>query len=232
MRHFEPKIIIGSIAGFLFTIITLISIFFPSLLNMEKKNINNININLSSNNSFLDLYDFLKDHQQEYVNLNIHYTEKIRQVISYFENDSITIKDIPLNIGTSEKNCLGRINKYFYVVSYGILNTYNKIFVRNYGYLGFFIGVEDKYIPFLLLIPYDSRSGLKYKWESITNSINDMLLSGYFYVHDFTTQFKPIENINVFFPKEYNPDICNKFTCMQTIICELEPVLENINDNY
>lgn len=45
---FEKKVIIGSIGGFFTTIVGIIAVFFPSLLNFEKKSMEEIKVFIQS----------------------------------------------------------------------------------------------------------------------------------------------------------------------------------------
>lgn len=71
--QFQPKIIIGSVVGFIATAIGVIAVFFPNLFNLEQKKIDNLTINLDSCNNIKIFYDFLKDHQGKVINLDLNY---------------------------------------------------------------------------------------------------------------------------------------------------------------
>lgn len=71
--QFQPKIIIGSVVGFIATAIGVIAVFFPSLFNLEQKKIDNLTITLDTCTSVQKLYDFLKNHQGKVVTLDMTY---------------------------------------------------------------------------------------------------------------------------------------------------------------
>lgn len=73
--QFQPKIIIGSVIGFIATTIGVTAVFFPSLFNLEKKDIVTYAPTLTSENDYIKLIDFLEKHQEGIVNLYLKYFE-------------------------------------------------------------------------------------------------------------------------------------------------------------
>ena len=56
---FEKKVIIGSIASFLATVIGIIAIFFPDLFNLQKEKVQNFSASISTKQEAQKLVDFL-----------------------------------------------------------------------------------------------------------------------------------------------------------------------------
>ena len=75
---FQPKIIIGSVIGVIASAIGIIAVFFPSLFNLETKKIAEYTNNLNTEKDAIKFIDFLKQHQDGIVYLNITYTEQKR----------------------------------------------------------------------------------------------------------------------------------------------------------
>ncbi len=72
-KIFQPKVIIGSVLGFIASAIGLIAVFFPSVFNQETKKIDDIVLSVNSENDAKKLYDTLKSHANKIVRLDITY---------------------------------------------------------------------------------------------------------------------------------------------------------------
>lgn len=72
-KIFQPKIIIGSITSFIVAAVGVIAVFFPSLLNLEKKSMPEKVIFLRSQDSLEELYKFLEKNIGKPVKLSIGY---------------------------------------------------------------------------------------------------------------------------------------------------------------
>lgn len=89
--NFQPKIIIGSVVGFIATAIGVIAVFFPSLFNLETKKIAEYQHNLNTDQDAINFINFLKEHQDGIVYLDLTYIEKIRYRDAYDKNGKIII---------------------------------------------------------------------------------------------------------------------------------------------
>ena len=83
---FQKKIIIGSVIGFMASAIGVVSVFFPSLLNIEKKKIQELAITINEQKDANSLYEFLKDNENKIVQLDIKYSPKKIQNSDYRDN--------------------------------------------------------------------------------------------------------------------------------------------------
>ena len=77
--RFEPKIIIGSVFGFIVSIIGLIAIFFPSFFNLERQSIRELSIVLNTIDDDVKLHSFLENNQEKIIKLSIIYYESQRR---------------------------------------------------------------------------------------------------------------------------------------------------------
>lgn len=83
---FQKKIIIGSVLGFIASAIGIVSVFFPSLLNIEKKKIQELPITINDQKDANNLYKFLKANENKIVHLDIKYSPKKIQNSDYRES--------------------------------------------------------------------------------------------------------------------------------------------------
>ena len=83
---FQKKIIIGSVIGFMASAIGVVGVFFPSLLNIEKKKIQELAITINEQKDANSLYEFLKDNENKIVQLDIKYSPKKIQNSDYRDN--------------------------------------------------------------------------------------------------------------------------------------------------
>lgn len=90
-RVFQPKIIIGSVVGFIATAIGVIAVFFPSLFNMETKKIAEYTHSLNTDQDARSFINFLKEHQDSIVHLDLTYTEQKRYRDARDEKGNIII---------------------------------------------------------------------------------------------------------------------------------------------
>lgn len=70
-KIFQPKVIIGSITSFVVAAVGIVAVFFPSLLNLEKKSIPEKEIFLHSKESLNELYKFLQKNEGKPVKLTL-----------------------------------------------------------------------------------------------------------------------------------------------------------------
>ena len=83
----SKKIIIGSVTSFIISVAGIVAVFFPSLLNLEKKSIKELSITINTQSDANVLYKFLTDNKNKIVNLNIKYSPRKIQASNY-ENKS------------------------------------------------------------------------------------------------------------------------------------------------
>lgn len=201
--QFQPKIIIGSVFGIATTIISVIAIFFPSVFNFEKNNVDSFEIDLAptdvlfnSKDTYLQLYNFLYNHQNKVVKLTIFYNEYFREYI--LEPDDILNRDKHL--------ILGNTNDIKGVYGYADLDDLNGIvlssfyqgnvisnieFYRSEGSIGLYYYDKNKNskLAYILSIPYNSDFNNTYKWSAIDIKRKyKMELSGIFYINKFTKE--------------------------------------------
>lgn len=248
--HFQPKIIIGSVVGFIATAIGVIAVFFPSLFNLETKKINNFSIEITSCESAKKLFDFLKSHEDEIVSLNISYIEP--EVFSNEYNVNFIKGSKDENTKNIYKNfdrewledtegrsaSLFGEDNLFNVVSDSKIYSYESQFVRDNGGFGFWCKnynqKNDKDLDFTyqIAIPYKSNGNTLYYWgdkgENAGNH-NDkkMYLEGIFFVNKLVneSQYAKEEKYYMY------PDYCQeKFfdydaeKCYPPDIFDIEPL--------
>lgn len=205
--NFQPKIIIGSLVGFIATAIGVIAVFFPSIFNLEKKSIDEYSIQLKTCNNAENLFNFLKNHQDKIVRLNISYVngnlynkfgEKIEEVSEYKnEEGHEQNKNEGMGIYGKDGITLFGDNKLFSVVSNYRRDPHGEWIYREEGGIGLWCKNEktssenNKYfdLAFQLIIPAASNGSKLYKWgsdpEDVIADTYDYMdhLSGVFYVH-------------------------------------------------
>ncbi|WP_267524550.1 hypothetical protein [Campylobacter sp. MG1] len=112
---FEKKVILGSIGGFITTALGIIAVFFPSVFNLEKKTMEEINIFIKSQADVDNLRKAIEKNQGKVVKLNVTYcyyyydydeSNELRTVGDYNEKIdkyNIEYKDFWLS---GARNCL------------------------------------------------------------------------------------------------------------------------------
>lgn len=90
-RIFQSRIIIGSVVGFIATAIGVIAVFFPSLFNLETKKIAEYQHDLNTDQDAINFINFLKEHQDSIVHLDLTYIEKVRYRDAYDKKGNIII---------------------------------------------------------------------------------------------------------------------------------------------
>lgn len=75
---FQPKIIISSVICIISSAIGVIAVFFPSLFNLETKKIAEYQHSLNTDQDARNFINFLKEHQDSIVHLDLTYVEKSR----------------------------------------------------------------------------------------------------------------------------------------------------------
>lgn len=212
--HFQPKIIIGSVIGFIASVLGIIVAFFPSVFNLEKKSIAEYTNSLNTVSDAEKLINFLKDHQDSIVKLNISYIENERYIDLIDKNGNIVLDDNAEMDGTPAKDdlnkkCMGPPDDDDGIGgknSYGSIDTEGRIFIksdfkckrflndfnflRTNGGIGIWFPNEkdsSKDMTYRIVITGDTNKNTLYKW-SIKNrekDIKEMQLEGTFFVNDF-----------------------------------------------
>ena len=80
---FSKKFIFGTVVSFLVTTAGIVTVFFPSLLNLEKNSIKELSITIDTQSDANILYKFLTDNKNKIVSLDIKYSPKKIQASNY-----------------------------------------------------------------------------------------------------------------------------------------------------
>lgn len=243
MISFQPKIIIGSLVGFIATGIGVIAVFFPSLFNLEKKDIITYKETLVNIGDFVKLVDFLQKHQEEIINLDLTYFEKNR--IEYKHNEvkdkfgntiSMNFEKVPLFEEGEGGNgngidLVGEIddNGYVVVSSKYHMGLFMQSFNRDKG--GFGIWIKDsgddrgKDKNYIIDIPKDSDGNILYKWNMKDyNHKTEMNLVGTFFVEKFINNLEYNKESGSTMSHEWEEDSCEGDACYPVTIIELNPI--------
>lgn len=213
--HFQPKIIIGSVIGFIASVLGIIVAFFPSVFNLEKKSIAEYTYNLNTENDAEKFIQFLKNHQNSIVHLNISYIENERYIDLVDKNGNIILDDNAEMDGTPAKDDLNKKCMESIVDdddglggkdSYGLVDPEGRIFIRSEfkckrflndfnflrtnGGIGIWFPNEtdsSKDITYRIIITGDSNKNSLYKWsiKNRENNVKEMQIEGTFFVNDF-----------------------------------------------
>ncbi len=84
-KIFQKKVIIGSVTSFVVAFVGLIAVFFPSVLNFEKKNMEQLKLTLNNQQDANQLYQFLITNKNKLVMLDLSYSPKKIQNSDYRE---------------------------------------------------------------------------------------------------------------------------------------------------
>lgn len=221
---FRPRIIIGSLIGFIATAISIIAVFFPSLFNLETKKMDSFDIYINNCEGANELFSFLSSHEDAIVMLNIKYTEpeffsnKILKNIDsdskYEEKQNIYAPfEYEWEIGGDGKSAsIFGDNRLFNLESDAKIGSYATSFSRESGGFGFWCK-NDKSTPekdldfgYQIILPYTSDNNTLYYWGDDgdnSGSVTDrnMELRGTFLVSKLTEseKYKSEEN-NFMYP--------------------------------
>ena len=121
-KIFVKKIFIGSVVSFVFGTIGLIAIFFPSVFNLEKSNIDELSMEITNPSDAKILYDFLIKNNKKIIKLELTYTPERYLKADYTTSPNEFVPDLeydfvgcPSNIGTGEHNsCSINYRDYLY----------------------------------------------------------------------------------------------------------------------
>lgn len=207
--HFQPKIIIGSVVGFIATAIGVIAVFFPSLFNLETKKINKFEISINDCNGAESLFNFLKNHEESIVDIEIKYLEPeffSNKIVNYvnsndkYENKQKIYKEFEWEWevgGEGKSTSIFGENRLFNIESKAKIGSYATSLFREDGGFGFWCK-NNKTTPendidfeYQIIIPYKSETNTLYYWgDNGDNSGNttdrNMMLKGIFLVSQLT----------------------------------------------
>lgn len=187
-KIFQPKVIIGSITSFVVAAVGIVAVFFPSLLNLEKKSIAEKAIFLRSQDSLKELEEFLLKNVNRPVRLAIGYCHLPSRVqVSNKSGNKRSYSWLEQNYNGATKTGYTYIN---YFGDNPRTNLEEELDVVAVGNLNAVAGPEGELYdinlenggiawsesPGLykeLRIPYDSQNSKKYAWG--TGHINDEL---------------------------------------------------------
>lgn len=244
--QFQPKIIIGSIVGFISTAIAIIAVFFPSLFNLEKKDIVTYKETLVNVGDFIKLIDFLQKHQEEIVNLDLTYFEKNRcfykshydysnnNMGAYSFTKDILEEDTEGGNGNGE-NLVGELDNEGRVIvsSKYIMGLFMQSFFRHNGGFGIWIkgsgdSIEDRFKTdknYIIDIPRDSDGNTLYTWNMRDyGHKEEMRLIGTFFVEKFIDSLKYTKQSGSSMSHEWEESSCDGDICNDITIIELNPI--------
>lgn len=78
-KVFQPKIIIGSIVSFVAAALGVVAVFFPDLLNLQKKKLNEAEFILQSEADYNKTWEFVSQHQGQAIKLSIGFCPEQRE---------------------------------------------------------------------------------------------------------------------------------------------------------
>lgn len=236
--RFQPKIIIGSVIGFIASVIGILVAFFPSLFNLETKKIDKFEISINDCNGAEQLFKFLTNHEESIVDIDVKYIEpnffsdKIINLVnsnSKYEDKQKIYKeyDYEWEIGGEGKSTsIFGENRLFNVESEAKLGSYATSFLRENGGFGFWCknknSTPEKDIDFeyQIIIPYNSENNTLYYWgddgdNSGNTSDRNMEIKGIFLISKLVDADKYKSNNNYMYPNwceekvfEYGGDKC------------------------
>lgn len=236
---FQPKIIIGSVVGFMATAIGVIAVFFPSLFNLEQKKIIEYTSTINDENGYIKFLDFIKDNQNKIVSIDITYYEKERwrweedaNGETIFKNDE-QIKENLDHEGDGDikgKTSFATIDDkgHIFIGSEFHRPPFLNNFYRENGGISIWIpgkkedGSDD--INYVIVISDSSDGNKLYKW-SIKDRNKDtqlMQLSGTFFVNPIVNSKDYSKKVSYSMSPQWAEEFCGPDDCNDTNIIDLE----------
>lgn len=185
---FEKKVIIGSIGGFFTTIVGIIAVFFPSLLNFEKKSMEEIKVFIQSEEDVRDFKNKILKNTGKLVSIDLEYcyyhdlffNNDKNNKVEYFLTPpyTITLNDNEFTDQTSDNASMygtiqtkeglserdgGNIETGMIVAGYTESMYETQTPYRLYGG-SFILSGENENENMVISIPY--RTKKKYEWEN------------------------------------------------------------------
>ncbi|BDB64561.1 hypothetical protein T36_1017 [Helicobacter cinaedi] len=186
-KIFQPKVIIGSITSFVVAAVGIVAVFFPSLLNLEKKSIAEKAIFLRSQDSLKELEEFLLKNVNRPVHLTIGYCNvPSRTTVEDSKGNSKSLKWLEDAYNNTNWSGVNRFSSY-YVDHFGdnprkneeeeldvvaAAKITNIIEGADHEFIGLNLengGIawsEERGLYKEIRIPYDSQKGKKYIWTT------------------------------------------------------------------
>ena len=113
-KIFQPKVIIGSLTSFVVAAVGIIAVFFPSLLNLEKKSIAEKAIFLRSQDSLKELEEFLSKNVNKPVRLAIGYCNvPSRTIVEDSKGNSKSLKWLEDAYNNTNWTGVNRFSSYY-----------------------------------------------------------------------------------------------------------------------
>lgn len=203
---FQPKIIIGSVVGFIATAIGIIAVFFPSLFNLETKKIEDYKIVINNCQEADKLFNFLKLNPNKIVNFDITYYEpnlysnipsdNEQEFKDHFYGDFKSDWD---SLTEGKGVSLFGKDKLFIVESDIKLSSQERVLARENGGIGIWcknpktkLPDKDEDLAYQIIIPYKTEGNTLYYWngENIVSEGDitgrEMKLKGTFLISKIT----------------------------------------------
>lgn len=190
---FEKKVILGSIGGFIATALGIIAVFFPSLFNLEKKTMEEINIFIKSQSDIDKLRSAIEKNRGKLVKLDVTYCYNTEKAIDGygFGDDRYNIHNLYPHLGENwdlvsgtycilmDKDCKVDTNEGTRYLQDGVFliggtSEADGVVHPNEGVgaLGFYKDSEAEY----LAVPYKAKG--KYDWKISYDKNGDNDISG------------------------------------------------------
>ena len=122
--HLTVKIIIGTVMSVVISIISIIAVFFPNLLNFEKQKFGEIEMEIKEPKDAKKLYDFLMQNDKKIIKMKLSYFPQ-----RYLNGDYTRNKNE--KYGLMYVECPSENNDSYETCSYEYLNKTNKNFTNN-----------------------------------------------------------------------------------------------------
>lgn len=237
---FRPRIIIGSVVGFIATAIGVIAVFFPSLFNLEQQKIVEYTSILTNENDYVKFLDFIKNNQNKIVKLDLTYFENERwrweedkngNVI--FDKNDEQIKENLDHEGDGDiigKQSFATIDDkgHMFIGSEFHRPPFLNNFYREKGGIAIWIpgkkddGSDD--INYVIVISESSDGNKLYKWsmKNRNKDIREMQLNGTFFVNPIVTSSDYSKDVHYSMSTQWSEEYCGADSCNDTNIIDLE----------
>lgn len=213
---FEKKVILGSIGGFITTALGIIAVFFPSVFNLEKKTMEEINIFIKSQADVDNLRKAIEKNQGKVVKLDVTYCY---DPVKYDESNELNTVEYNEKLGRyditeskypyasyclrTKEGCEFDENGWLIkgvVLQGGIDITEDYVYENEEGGSIIFVNKDKNandyfYDYFYLSVPHETKG--KYAWKVNDNSegcLNDAsakeTLTGAFYVNELKNRLR------------------------------------------
>lgn len=198
---FEKKVILGSVGGFIATALGIIAVFFPSLFNLEKKTMEEINIFIKSQSDIDKLKKAIEKNSEKLVKLDISYCYGAYNSVAeynlntpFYDKDGAAteIDERCINLGEPCKVENGDLVSGAVLLG-GAIEGADVPWYPNEGVGGFIF--PDKNANYVLYIPHKAKGKYDWAWgdEKECKMNEDEVpfkehLRGIFYVNERTNE--------------------------------------------